>query len=283
MDKKVIVYEPNDRTRLGPLRIWKVMFTNIIEHRELIFQMFVRDFLGSFKKSVFGYGWLFISPIISMVSWVFMDSTGILNPGDVGVPYPVYILFGTSCWNLFMGAYSAASGTLKAGDGIILQVKYPHEVLLIKQLSQFLAGYIISFVANFAVFSLFGIVPHWAILFFPLLSIPLLMLGSAIGLLMSIMDVISNDIGKLVGIFLGWSLYLTPIIYSSKIENPILQEIIKWNPLTYLIGGVRDLVFYGTFDTPLGFGLSALFSIMVLLISWRLFYISEHHVIERML
>lgn len=281
MDKKVTVYEPNDRVSLGSFSIWRVMFANVIQYRELILQLFIRDFLGSFKKSIFGIGWLFASPLIAIVSWVFMNMTGILRPGDVGVPYPVYILFGTSCWSFFMGIYAAASGTLSAGGGIILQVKYPHEVLLVKQIAQFLAGYVISLAANILVFILFGIIPHWPILIFPVLVIPLLLLGSAIGLLMSVMNVISNDVGQIVNLLLGWTLYLTPIIYSSKIDNPMLQMIIRWNPLTYLVGGVRDLVLFGTLDSPTGFILSSLLSLAAFLISWRLFYISEQRVIEK--
>jgi lipopolysaccharide transport system permease protein len=283
MEKNIIVYEPNDRVNSSFFRTWKVMFSNIINFRELILQLFVRDFLGSFKKSIFGMGWLFVSPIVSIVSWVFMNATGILEPGDVGVPYPVYILFGTSCWNFFMGTYSASAGTLAAGGSIILQVKYPHEVLLIKQIAQFLAGYVISFTANILVFTLFGIIPHWQILIFPILVIPLLLLGSAIGLLMSVLNVVSNDVGHIVNLVLGWSLYLTPIIYSSKIDNPLLQEVIRWNPLTHLIGGVRDLVLFGRLDSPIGFLLSSLMALLAFLLSWRLFHISEQRVIEKIL
>jgi lipopolysaccharide transport system permease protein len=259
------------------------MFSNVATYREFIFQLFLRDFLGGFRKSLLGIGWLFISPLVGIFSWVFMNKAGILNPGDVGIPYPAYILFGTSCWSLFMGFYTATAGTLVAGGNIILQVKYPHEVLLFKQAAQFLAGYVIGFVANILVLIAFEVMPHWPILIFPILAVPIFLLGSAIGLLVSILNVVSNDIGKLVDLILGWSLYLTPIIYSSKIDNAFLQEVINWNPLTYLIGGVRDLVLFGTLESPSGYLYSSLFALVAFLISWRLFFVSEGRVVEKIM
>lgn len=283
MEKTVIVYEPYQRRKLGFIKTWKIMFLNVVRYREFIFQLFLRDFLGGFKKSILGIGWMFVSPLVGIISWVFMNKAGILSPGDVGVPYPVYILFGTSCWGLFMGFYTSTARTLVAGSSIILQVKYPHEVLLFKQAAEFLAGYMIGFIANILVLLAFGVIPHWPILLFPFLSIPIFWLGSAIGLTISILNVVSIDIGKAVDLILAWSFYLTPIVYSSKIDNVLLQNVIRWNPLTYLIGGVRDLVLFGKLESPSGYLFSSLLALIAFLISWRLFFVSEGRVVEKIL
>jgi lipopolysaccharide transport system permease protein len=112
-----------------------------------------------------------------------MNATGILNPGEVGIPYPAYVLISSSIWGLFMGFYGAAAGTLGAGGGFIMQVKYPHEALLIKQVAQHLANFSITFVINIIVLLLFQVVPSWGILLFPIMIIPLFLLGGAIGLI----------------------------------------------------------------------------------------------------
>jgi lipopolysaccharide transport system permease protein len=96
MDNQTIIYEPNSRKKLGVIKIWATMFRNIMTSRELIAQLFKRDFLMAYKKSFIGMGWIFLSPIIGIVSWVFMNATGVLRPGDVGVPYPVDVLLSSS-------------------------------------------------------------------------------------------------------------------------------------------------------------------------------------------
>jgi ABC-type polysaccharide/polyol phosphate export permease len=283
MTNRIQVYEPDSHKKQGFFKAWFVMIHNLIQYRELIFQLFVRDFLGGFKKSIFGIGWLFISPILGVVSWVFYDSTGILQPGDVGVPYPAYVLLGSMIYGLFMGFYTAATGTIEAGGGFIMQVNYPHEILLFKQVAQYLAGFVISFVSNVAVLAVFGIMPSWYILLFPLLVLPLFFLGSSIGLLVAVASVVSNDIRKIVDIGLSLVQVITPIVYSSDITNQTLLELVKWNPLTYLISNVRDMIFFGKMTSPEGYLISSLLSVLAFLFCWRLFYVSEQRVIEKRL
>jgi hypothetical protein len=54
-------YEPNQRAKIGFFKIWMVMFRNIINSKELIWQLFRRDFLMAYKKSFLGMAWIFIS------------------------------------------------------------------------------------------------------------------------------------------------------------------------------------------------------------------------------
>ena len=282
-EKKITIYEPNYRHNIGFFKIWLIMIGNIVISKELIFQLFKRDFLAVYKKSFLGIGWVFISPLIGIVSWVFMNATGILSPGNVGIPYPAYVLLSSSIWGLFMGFYSSAAGTLGAGAGFIMQVNYPHEVLLIKQTAQHLANFLLSFIVNIIVLIFFNVIPSWKIIFFPILVLPLFFLGAGIGLVISVIGAVSTEVQKGVDILLGLVIYATPVIYSPNIDNDIVQKIIKWNPLTYLVGGVRDIIIYGKMDNIDKFIYSALLAFIVFLLSWRLFFISEDKVIEKMI
>lgn len=277
------MYEPSSRRKLGFFRSLQFIFGNVIRYRELIFQLFLRDFFGGFKKSIFGIGWLFVSPILAIISWVFFNSTGILQPGEVGVPYPAYILVGSMIYGLFVGFYGAASATITAGGSFIMQVNYPHEILLVKQVAQYLSGFVISFIPNLLILMVFGIALHWQILLFPIVILPLFFLGAGIGLFVAVASMVSNDLGTLVGHFLNLVQIATPIVYSTDVDNRIVQEIIKWNPLTYLVTNVRDLIFFGQMKSPEGYLVSAFLSLLFFLFSWRLFYISEQRVLEKIL
>lgn len=279
----VKIYEPRSRARIGLFKSWFIMFRNIYVSSELIAQLFKRDFLASYKKSFLGMSWIIIAPIAGIVSWVFMNATGILKPGDVGIPYPAYVLLSTSIWGLFMGFYSSAEGGLRSGSSLIMQVSFPHEVLLVKQVSQHLANYSLGFILNIVVLLLFGVTPSWMIILFPVLALPLFFLGAGIGLVVSVFSMVAAEAQRIVGLFLSLLMFVTPVIYSDKVQNELLQNIINWNPLTYLIGTTRDIIVYGHSDAWQGYILSTIFSIIVFLISWRLFFLSEEKVVERMM
>lgn len=135
------------------------MIQNILRSRDLIWQLFKRDFISGYKQSFLGIFWIFISPLAGILAWVFMNATGILNPGDVGVPYPAYVLLGSSLWGLFMSFYSSVSNSLSSGGSLILQVNFPHEALVAQQMAQTIANFLINLVMISLLFVVFGISP----------------------------------------------------------------------------------------------------------------------------
>jgi lipopolysaccharide transport system permease protein len=280
---KVTVYEPNMRSKMGFIGSWLLMMRNIYDYRELIYQLFKRDFLMAYKKSFLGMGWLILAPIMGIISWVFMNATGVLAPGDVGIPYPAYILISTTIFGLFSGFFQVATATLSSASGFILQVNFPHDILLIKQALQQLVNFLITFGITIIVLLFFGVYPSWTLVLLPLFILPLFFLGSSIGLLTSIITVVAPDINRGIGFFMGLLLYITPVIYSPKIDNPILQTVIRWNPLTYLVGGMRDAIIYGHIDHIERYLISAVITFFIFLISWRIFFVTEQKIIEKMI
>jgi lipopolysaccharide transport system permease protein len=279
----ITIYRPHVRHELGFFTTWKIMIGNIYQARELIWQLFKRDFLGSYKKSFIGVAWIIISPIVGILSWVFLQKTGMLRPGEAGIPYPAYVLIGTSMWGLFMGFFNAAKDTLTSGQTLILQVNYPHEALLFMQTAQHLANFIVAFVINIIVLLLFGVVPSWKMVFFPLVILPLFFLAAAIGLVVSMVSVLSVDVDKVVQVILGLTLWVTPIIYTDNAGSSLVRILNAWNPLTYLVCSARDIIIHGSLYHAGGYFFCAFLSLLLFMVSWRLFYVSENTIIERMI
>ncbi|MBU1055283.1 MAG: ABC transporter permease [Proteobacteria bacterium] len=283
LGQQVVIYRPNQRHELGFLETWAVMAKNIIKSKELIWQLFKRDFFASYKKSFLGVTWIFIAPIMGIISWVFLNMTGMLHPGDVGIPYPAYVLVGSSIWGLFLGFFNAAKATLSSGKDFVLQVNYPHEVLLFKETAQHLANFLVTFFINIVVLYIFKVIPGWEIVFFPIVILPLFFLGAAFGLVFSMISVVAIDVNKVTEMGMMLLMYLTPVIYSDKINNDLVQMIIRWNPLTYLVCSARDIIIYGRLYHAGGYFLCSGLAILLFMVSWRLFFVSEGRIIERMI
>ncbi len=293
-DPTITIYRPNMRHETGLIETWVVMARNVWASRELIWQLFKRDFFAQYKKSFLGATWIVLAPLVGILSWVFLQATGVLRPGDVGIPYPAYVLVGTSMWGLFLGLYQAASGTLSSGKELIMQVNYPHEAMLFKQIGQQLATFSITLTLNLAILVLLRVFrpeafavtfPSWGILLFPLVALPLFFLAAAVGLFVAMVNVVAVDVTRFFNMGLGFMMYLTPIIYTADtINNPLARAIIRWNPLTYLVASCRDILIYGHIYEHhyTGYFVSAGLSLIAFLVSWRLFYVSEGQLVERM-
>lgn len=118
--------------------------------------------------------------------------------------------------------------------------------------------------------------------YFPFTLVPIFLIGSGLGMVVAVITVVVHDINRIVSMGLNFLMFLTPIVYGPGDRGEIAQLVIKWNPMTHLIGSARDILLYGRIDNPQAYVLSCLLAIAVFLISWRLFFLSEHKVAEKL-
>lgn len=283
MSSEITVYEAHQRRTISLFAAVCIMAVDVVRCRELIWQLFRRDFLMQYKKSFLGLGWIVLSPLIGFASWVFMNAAGVLNPGDMDFPYPAFVLISTTLWGLFTNSVIAASRTLKAGEGFIGQVHYPHHTMLIKELLQSYCNFLISFV--FITLLLLCFKVPLCVFYFatPLLVMPMMVLAAALGLSLSIINVVSMDIDNSIGYLLNFLMFLTPVVYTADNKTGIVKIILTCNPMTYLHGCARDLIVFGQTDNGDVFIYLILAALLFLLLAMKWFYVAEEKVIEKMI
>jgi len=226
------IYYPNQKGKTGLLKTCLLMLRNIVEGRELIWQMFKRDFFIIYRRSILGSFWIFIGPIMGIITWVFMNYTGILNPGETEIPYPVFVLLGSQMWGLFMGFFDSASKTLGSGSALMKQIRFEHEVLLVKQVALVFANFVMTLAVVFLVMFSFKVIPPWQGIFFPLVMLPLFFLGAAIGLVVSVFSAVITDAANIIGKVIGLVMYITPVIYTTLFRSDFFWS---YRPVIFLL------------------------------------------------
>ena len=120
--------------------------------------------------------------------------------------------------------------------------------------------------------------PSWQIVFFPLAIIPILILALGFSLILSLVNGILRDAANAVSFLTTFLMFLTPVLYPVSTEKFL---IFKLNPLSALINAPRDLIAYGHIKEPVDFLVSSVFSVLLFLISWRVFHLAETKIPER--
>ncbi len=277
------IYTPNSRNAENIFQMLRTSFRDTMSKKDLITQLVKRDFIAQYKKALLGVTWHIITPLVSIISWIFLNYAGLLTPGDIGVPYPAFVLIGTTFWSIFVGYINASSDIFNIASGFLQQVNFPRHALLVKQIINQSITIIINLAITFIALFFFDIIPSWkSILVFIYLA-PLLFLACSIGLITSILSIAYNDFRKAVNFGLTLFMFITPVIYKqTTIENPLIRILIDYNPIGYLLIRCRDLIFKGMFVLQLEYFLILLISIAIFIISYRFYYVSEEKLIEKM-
>jgi len=272
------VYEPHKQLKQG-IMIWKEMFREIYDYHELLWRLFVRDLSAKYKQSLLGNAWCLLMPFVAIGTFMYLNHVGILHIQQTSMPYPLYALIGLSVWQIFAtGLNSGANSLVGAGD-LVTKINFPREVLVIASMAQSVFEFLIKFALVLVFFFVFNYVPSWKIIFFPFILLPLLFLTVGLSLVLALLNGVMRDIGNIVSLFLMFLMFLTPVLYPVPTKNFLL---LKLNFLSPLINAPREIIADGTIHQPGLFGVASVISLLIFLMSWRIFHLAETKIPERL-
>ena len=228
------------------LQSWASMLTSIIpgykRYQFVVSQLVKVDLFNQYKKSYIGLLWLFFEPVYTVIIWIFMHLSGIIEPGESAVPYAVFVLLSTAIWSFFLNSFKATGNVLETNNRLITTARFPYHVLITSKCISYVTTFIIFF--GFILIFLFStsVTPDWRHLILPFTLIPLFLLGATMGLWNSLLKVVAIDFSKAFEYIVNLLKYSTPVIFTPKVESALLQTLSQNNPLSYLIGVPRDIL-----------------------------------------
>lgn len=265
----------------GPFRHIILMVRELLSARELIWRLFLRDFSARYRQSALGIAWAVMMPLATAGIFVILNRAGVLKVGEIPVPYPVYALLGLTVWNLFSGGIVAASNSIINAGSMVVKINFPKISLVIAATAQAIVGMLIMIPLLAALFLWYDITPSVpGILLAFLALLPLYLLTLGLGFILSLAAGVLRDIPNVMGIVMTALMLLTPILFPPP-PLTVFEHINAWNPLNFLVNGVRDLVLQGAMSAPSGYLYSAIFAIVIFLLGWRVFYFAQTKIAER--
>ena len=280
MTEIITTYEPDNSLKKGYLSIFSEIFDELKKNRWLTYQLFKRDFFAIYKQSFIGVLWALIIPLVSVGTFITLNRSGIFTIGDINVPYPIYAILGMAFWQLFSTGLVAASNSLVKAGSMIVKINFSKKALVIASTGQSLISFLIQFVLVGILFASYRITPSIAILWVPLIIIPIMLLTLGLGFILSLLNGVMRDIGNMLSMLMTFLMFLTPILYA-KPTTGILARITEYNPLYYLVSAPRDLVLMGTVPELKGFLIASIISLIIFLICLIAFHLTETRIAER--
>jgi ABC-type polysaccharide/polyol phosphate export permease len=279
--KTVRVYEAAARSA-GPFGVLVLAARELHASRHVLWHLFVRDFVAGFRQKLLGYLWIVLVPLVGIASFVFMQWTGILNPGTMEIPYPIYVYIGTTIWGLLVSALTTVAGGLIGNADLVMRTNIPKIGLAVTGLASLFYNLVVNLAVLVALLLAFRLVPSpWA-LAYPLLVLPIILLGVGAGLILAVVGAVARDVTGMVVTLLGLVMYVTPVVYTAQFPQPVLQALVAWNPLTYLVDAPRSLLVSGKIASPGGYAAATVFAIAVLWLGTHAFYLVKDKVAERL-
>jgi lipopolysaccharide transport system permease protein len=276
----VNVYTPESPLR-HPRRFLREMFRDLRASRELAWRLFMRDTSAQYRQSMLGYVWAFLPPLVASLPFIFLNSQGVVNIEGTPIPYPAYALIGTIIWQIFADALNSPLKTVVAAKSMLVRINLPREAILLSGLGQVIFSFLIRLVLLTIVFTWFKIMPPVTVLLFPIGVFALIIVGFTLGLAVTPLGLLYNDVQQIIPIATLFLMLLTPVVYPPP-QTGLAAMIARWNPLSPLIVVTRDWMTTGDATQVAAFGFITAVAIVLLFGGWVLYRVTLPHIIARM-
>ncbi len=229
----------------------------------LIKEVTLADFKIRYKKSLLGFFWSFLKPLLMMVVLYFIFAI-VLNLNTEN--YVLFLLLGIIIWNFFVDATIISMENIIAKRDLIMKVYFPRQVIVISSCLNSLIVLFFNLVIFFILMLVLGFSLNFNLLFFLVILIPLYLFSLGISYLLTALYVKYRDIYHIWGVFIQIGFWVTPIIYT--IDKMPKQFIILYllNPIARIIELSRDLLIRGNLFNFLNFLVVFIFAIIFYLI-----------------
>lgn len=223
--------------------ILRSAFRDIWTHRYLATTLAIRDTKAKYRGSFLGFFWAVFPPLAAAIGLAAAKGAGVISFGETAIPFPAYIIFSMSLWQLFTAAITRPISALLGSKALLTKVDFPREVIIISEISKLLVFAFAQTILVVGVFIFFKVEVNSL---FYLSVIPVLvfvLLGLTISLLIAPFALLFGDISSALPLALGGVFFITPVVYVLPKEGGLFSFVVRHNPLTTIIEFCRELVY----------------------------------------
>ncbi len=232
--------------------------------RQLVSRAVRTDYL----ENLTGFAWLFLQPLALLAVYSFVFTTifqaRIPEAGPGGfVPY-LAIAFWP--WTAFSESVLRSSNCISANAALIGKVAFPSEMLPLSTVTATFLMNMAGYLAVLLVLQLMGTQIQWLGV---IAAIPVLVLlyifACGLALFVSALQVFIRDVSQILTPLMTFWFFTTPIIYSSSLLPEPMATAMKFNPMSWYVGRLRDFLLLGKYQLSI---FDLLVPVLTVLVFW---------------
>ncbi|MFV1979643.1 MAG: ABC transporter permease [Rhodothermia bacterium] len=242
----------------------------LIENRNLLLNLVRRDLTVRYKRSMIGFFWTMLNPLILMIILTIVFSNLFRFEGISH--YEVYFLSEYLVFGFFAQTTVQSMMSLSWNGSLMKRVRVPKSIFAISTTVSGLVNLCLAYIPLFIIMIVRGAPIRPSVLFLPVAFVIIAIFTLGVSLLLSALAVYFDDVSQMYQVATLALMYMTPIIYPIDIVPYKFLWLIRGNPLTQLLKLARDPVYHGTLPEPHIFIGSVAIALLSVVIGWFVFH-----------
>ncbi len=223
------------------------------EYMSNIYRIFLiarYEVISDYRDSNLGILWSIINPLIQLGTYWFVFGFGIRSGKPVdGIEFFPWMVAGMIAWFFMSDCIRKTTTSISSKISILQKMKFPVSILPATVVVSQIFNHLVMIVIGMIIFTIQGYKPsiyNFRFLYYFFCSIAFL---TSFGLVFSVLNMIAGDVKRGVNASMRMLMYITPILWTMENLPLPIQNIMKINPIYYIVEGYRKSFLYGSLGT----------------------------------
>jgi ABC-2 type transport system permease protein len=240
----------------------------IVRYRELIWALAIKELRVRYKRSMLGFFWALLNPLLMMLVLTAVFSQVMRAP----IPhYAVFLISALLPWTFFSQALSYSVESIVGNGELLKKVYVPKSVFPLSAVLANIINFLLSLIPLALLLLGLRFPFHWTWIYLPVPLLGLMLFTVGFGLFFAAANVFFRDLTHILQILLAAWFYLSPIIYSVDFVPPRYRPLFHLNPIIYALNGFRMAIYYGQIPSAQSAGLSLAVGLLALVLGYAFF------------
>jgi ABC-type polysaccharide/polyol phosphate export permease len=239
-----------------------------IRYRELIWALALKELKVRYKRSVLGFLWALLNPMLLMLVLTVVFSSVL----KMNIPhYAIFLLSMILPWTFFSQSLAYAAESVVGNGDLLKKIRVAKVIFPLAAVASNMINLLLSLIPLILIVLVMGhpFYVTWLYLPVPLLALTIFTIGAAF--FFAAANVYYRDVAHILQVVLQVWFYITPILYSIDFFPAQYRWIFKLNPLIFVMNGFRLSVYHGLLPTAQSILASFVCAFLALFIGFAVF------------
>jgi teichoic acid transport system permease protein len=213
----------------------------------LIFRLAFYDIKGKYLMHYLGIFWQFLNPAVQILIYWLVFGLGIRGGEPIGnVPFFVWLICGLIPWFFINPSITQGSNSVYSRLSLVSKMKFPVSILPSVTIVSNSFTFFVMLIVLIIILFINGITPNIYFIQLIYYLFCLFIFLFSFTLLFSTFSTIVRDFQSLLQTSMKMVFFLTPILWDTSKLPDFAENILKLNPIYYLINGFRNTFLFKT-------------------------------------
>jgi len=274
--QQIHIIRPDSRMRESMLSAIRHLINEIWNYRSHIRIIFKGRFRAAYSGTGLGIFWNYALPLVPLTVYWFLSVLRVF-PNFEGVDGATFITFGVTLWFLFAGCIQIPMQVVQSRNKESMKTNFPLSASIVSEFARLLFDTMVRIILVSIIIVSTQSWPTAQGLMLPFTLLPALFLFTGIGVMLGILNVIYNDVSRVVNIILQYGIFVSGVIFPLY-GIGILSAFNAINPFAIFIDASRSIVFQGVINNLQNYLVASGLAFIFFAVSVRIFFVMEYRV-----